>query len=138
MTSGKRIRLAGQGGAGFNGGSAGDLFLEVTIKPHKQYQVEGKDVFLNLPVTPWEAALGGKVKVPTLGGAVDLNIPAGARSGQKLRLKGRGLPVPKETAGDQFVVLQIVAPPADTAAKRALYEQMARDMPFNPRAHLGG
>ena len=138
VTSGKRIRLAGQGGAGFNGGSAGDLFLEVTIKPHAQYQVEGKDVFLNLPVTPWEAALGGKVKVHTLGGAVDLNIPAGARSGQKLRLKGRGLPVPKETAGDQFVVLQIVAPPADTAAKRALYEQMARDMPFNPRAHLGG
>ena len=100
--------------------------------------MDGKDVFLNLPVTPWEAALGGKLKVPTLGGAVDLNIPAGARSGQKLRLKGRGLAVPKEAAGDQFVVLQIVAPPADTEAKRALYEQMAREMPFNPRAHLGG
>jgi curved DNA-binding protein len=138
VTSGKRIRLAGQGGAGFNGGPAGDLFLEVTLKPHAQYQVDGKDVFLNLPVTPWEAALGGKLKVPTLGGAVDLNIPAGARSGQKLRLKGRGLAVPKQTAGDQFVVLQIVAPPADTEAKRALYEQMAREMPFNPRTHLGG
>ena len=138
VTDGKRIRLAGQGGAGVNGGPAGDLYLEVRIKPHALYQVEGKDVFLNLPITPWEAALGGKVKVPTLGGKVDLNVPAGARSGQKLRLKGRGLPVPGEAAGDQFVVLQIVTPPADTAARKAAYEKMAADMPFNPRKHLGG
>jgi curved DNA-binding protein len=138
VTAGKRIRLAGQGGAGFNGGPAGDLFLEVSLRPHPLYQVEGKDVFLNLPITPWEAALGGKVEVPTLGGRVDLNIPAGARSGQKMRLKGRGIPVPGDTAGDQLVVLQIVTPPADSEAKKALYEKMAREIPFNPRTHLGG
>ena len=110
----------------------------MALRAHPLYQVDGKDVFLNLPITPWEAALGGKVKVPTLGGQVDVAIPAGARSGQKLRLKGRGLPVPGEAPGDQFAVLQIVAPPADSDAKRALYEQMARDLAFNPRAHLGG
>jgi len=138
VTSGRRIRLAGQGGAGYNGGPAGDLFLEIHLKPHHLYQVDGKDIFLTLPVTPWEAALGAKVQVPTLGGRVDLAIPAGARSGQKLRLKGRGLPVPGDAPGDQFVVLQIVTPPADSAAKKALYETMAREMPFNPRRHLGG
>jgi curved DNA-binding protein len=138
VTSGKRIRLAGQGGRGSGGGSPGDLYLEVSIRPHPLYQVEGKDIYLNLPVTPWEAALGGKVQVPTPAGKVDLALPAGARSGQKLRLKGRGIPVPGEAAGDQFVVLQIVAPPADTPAKKALYEQMAREMAFDPRARLGG
>ena len=138
VTSGKRIRLAGQGGPGVSGGSPGDLFLEVHIKPHPLYQVDGKDVLLPLPITPWEAALGGKVKVPTLAGPVDLAISPGARSGQKLRLKGRGLPVPGENPGDQYAVLQIVTPPADSAAKKALYEKMARELPFNPRAHLGG
>jgi curved DNA-binding protein len=138
VTSGKRIRLAGQGGAGYKGGPSGDLFLEVWLKPHRLYQVEGKDVFLNLPVTPWEAALGGKVKVPTLGGPVDLNIAAGARSGQKLRLKGRGLPVAGEVPGDQIAVLQVMAPPADSDEKKALYAMMAREMPFNPRVHMGG
>ena len=137
VTAGKRIRLAGQGARGSNGGPPGDLFLEVQIKPHHLYDVEGKDIYLNLPITPWEAALGGKVQVPTLAGRVDLNIPEGARSGQKLRLKGRGIPVPGETPGDQFVMLQIVTPPADTAAKKAFYEGMARDLPFNPRTHLG-
>ena len=91
-----------------------------------------------MPITPWEAALGARVKVPTLAGPVDLNVPAGARSGQKLRLKGRGIPAPGTTPGDQFAVLQIVAPPADSESSRALYERMAREMPFNPRAHLGG
>ena len=138
VTTGRRIRLAGQGGAGYKGGAAGDLYLEVRLKPHPLYQVEGRDVFVNLPITPWEAALGGKVQVPTLGGKVDLNIPAGARSGQKLRLKGRGLPGAGGAAGDQFAVLQIMAPPADSSERRALYEKMAREMPFNPRAHLGG
>ena len=138
VTSGRRIRLAGQGGTGYNGGPPGDLYLEVWLRPHPLYQAEGKDVFVNLPITPWEAALGGKVQVPTLGGKVDLNITAGARSGQKLRLKGRGLPVAGEAPGDQYAVLQIMTPPADTDARRALYEKMARDMPFNPRAHLGG
>ena len=138
VTSGKRIRLTGQGGAGRSGGPAGDLYLEVWLRPHPVYQVEGKDVFVNLPITPWEAALGGKVQVPTLGGRVDLNISAGARSGQRLRLKGRGLPVAGEPPGDQFAVLQIMTPPADSPEAKALYEKMASEMSFNPRAHLGG
>jgi curved DNA-binding protein len=138
VTSGKRIRLAGQGGAGFKGGPAGDLYLEVWLRPDSLYQFEGKDVYVNLPVTPWEAALGGKVQVPTLAGKVDLNIPAGSRSGQKLRLRGRGLPVPGETPGDQFAVLQIMTPPADNAERKAFYEKMARELPFNPRAQMGG
>ena len=138
VTSGRRIRLAGQGGAGYRGGPPGDLYLEVWLRPHPLYQVEGRDVFVNLPITPWEAALGARVKVPTLGGKVDLNIAAGARSGQKLRLKGRGLAPAGEPPGDQYAVLQIMAPAADTDARKALYEQMAREMPFNPRAHLGG
>ncbi len=138
VIAGKRIRLPGQGAPGLRGGQAGDLFLEVQLKPHSIYEVDGKKVFLNLPVTPWEAALGAKVQVPTLAGRVDLNIPAGARSGQKLRLKGRGMPVPGEVAGDQYVVLQIVTPPADTPARKAFYEGMARELPFNPRSHLGG
>ncbi|MGD2118592.1 MAG: DnaJ C-terminal domain-containing protein [Chromatiales bacterium] len=136
VTSGKRIRLSGQGSPGSQGAPAGDLFLEIDIQPHPLYQVDGKDIYLNLPITPWEAALGGKIKVPTLGGPVDMNIQAGARSGQKLRLKGRGLP--GKTPGDQYAVLQIETPPADNAQRRQLYEQMAREMPFNPRRHLGG
>ena len=138
VTAGKRIRLPGQGAPGLRGGQPGDLFLEIQFKPHGIYEVDGKDVYLNLPITPWEAALGARVQVPTLAGRVDLNIPAGARSGQRLRLKGRGIPVPGAVAGDQYVVLQIVTPPADTPAKKAFYEGMARDLPFNPRRHLGG
>ena len=138
VTSGRRIRLSGQGGAGYQGGPPGDLYLEVWLRPHPLYQVEGRDVFVNLPIAPWEAALGGRVQVPTLGGRVDLNIAAGARSGQKLRLKGRGLAAAGEPPGDQYAVLQIMTPAADTPARKALYEKMAREMPFNPRAHLGG
>mgnify|MGYP006284242351 FL=1 len=138
VTTGKRIRLAGQGGAGFAGGPPGDLYLEVAIRPHPVYQVEGKDLYLNLPVTPWEAALGARVKVPTLGGQVDVTVPAGSRGGQRLRLKGRGIPVPGESAGDQILVLQVAVPPADTPEKKALYEEMARTMRFDPRSGLGG
>jgi curved DNA-binding protein len=136
VTAGKRIRLAGQGGPGLRGGPAGDLYLEVEFRPHPLFQVEGSDIHLNLPITPWEAALGAKVTVPTLAGKVDVSIPAGARSGQKLRLKGRGLAVPGKTAGDQFVILQIVTPKPENDEQRALYRRMAEAMPFNPRAHL--
>lgn len=132
--SGQQIRLAGQGMPGSGGGPAGDLYLEVELAPHRFYQVEGRDVYLTLPITPWEAALGATLSVPTLGGRVDMKIPAGARGEQKLRLKGRGLP--GKPAGDQYVVLQIVAPPADSDKARKLYEEMARTMPFDPRRHL--
>lgn len=138
VSAGKRIRLAGQGGAGYNGGKAGDLYLEIELKPHRLFQVDGQDVLLTLPVAPWEAALGGRVKVPTLAGQVELTIPAGARTGQKLRLKGRGLGPVGKPAGDQIVVLKIVLPTADTEAKKAVYRDMAQTMPFDPRAELGG
>ena len=138
VTAGKRIRLAGQGGRGQRGGPAGDLFLEVQFRTHPLYQVDGNDVLLTLPIAPWEAALGAKVKAPTLAGPVEVTIPAGARSGQKMRLKGRGLGVAGKAAGDQIILLKVVLPPADTEEKRAFYRDMAARMPFNPRSGLGG
>lgn len=134
IVEGQRIRLAGQGSPGHGGGPAGDLYLEVKFRKHKLFQVEGRDVTLTLPVAPWEAALGATVPTPTLAGAVDLRIPANAKAGQRMRLKGRGLP--GATAGDQYVVLKIVLPPADTARARELYEEMQRELPFDPRAEL--
>jgi curved DNA-binding protein len=134
VTTGQVIRLGGQGSGGAGGGDAGDLLLEVQLLAHRHYSVEGRDVTLELPVAPWEAALGASVSTPTLGGAVELRIPAGARAGQKLRLRGRGLP--GEPPGDQYVVLKIVLPPADSARARELYETMRRELPFDPRAEL--
>lgn len=136
VTPGKRIRLAGQGAPGPDG-RHGDLYLEVELRPHRLYSVDGSDVHLTLPITPWEAALGARVQVPTLGGRVDLTIPPGARAGQKLRLKGRGLAPPDRPPGDQIVTLQIAVPPAETDAQKALYRQMAETLPFDPRRHLG-
>jgi curved DNA-binding protein len=135
ITAGQHIRLAGQGSPGMGQGRAGDLFLEVQFQQDKVFEVDGRDVYVDLPIAPWEAALGGKVKVPTPAGTVELSVPKGARSGQKLRLKGRG--IPSKQPGDLYAVLQIVVPPADSAKATELYEQMARDMKFNPRARLG-
>ena len=134
IVEGQRIRLAGQGSPGHGGGPAGDLYLEVRFRKNKLYQVEGRDVTLTLPVAPWEAALGASVPTPTLAGPVDLRIPANAKAGQRMRLKGRGLP--GATPGDQYVVLKIVLPPADTPQARELYERMQRELPFDPRAEL--
>ncbi len=133
VTEGQQIRLAGQGSAGIGGGPPGDLYLEVNIRPHKLFEVDGRDLTITLPVAPWEAALGETVSVPTLGGAVEMKLPAGARSGQKLRLRGRGLPGP--TPGDQYVMLNIVLPP-DSPRARELFAQMKSDVPFDPRAGL--
>lgn len=136
VCAGQRIRLAGQGGPGIGDAPAGDLFLEIVLEPHRLYEVDGRDVSIDLPVAPWEAALGDTVTVPTLGGKVELKIPPGSRSGARMRLKGRGLP--GTPPGDQFVVLEIVTPKAESEAARALYAQMKREMPFDPRADLGG
>jgi len=133
IESGKKIRLSGQGKAGMNG-KACDLYLEIQIAQHPLYQLEGKDIYLDLPITPWEAALGAKITTPTLAGKISLNIPAGARSGQKMRLRGRGLP--DKTSGDQFVVLQIMTPPASSDDAKAFYQQMAEKLPFNPRENI--
>lgn len=133
ITSGKKIRLSGQGRAGM-GGSAGDLLLEINIATHSHYRLDGKNVILDLPIAPWEAALGAKVTVPTLAGKINLTIPAGAKSGQKMRLKGRGLP--GKEPGDQIVNLQIITPAADTDKAIQLYQQMAEELSFNPREEL--
>ena len=131
---GQQIRLAGQGASG-RGGAAGDLYLDVVLRPHRLYQVEGRDIRLELPVTPWEAALGQTITVPTLGGKVDVKIPPGSQSGAKLRLKGRGLP--GNPPGDQIVILKLVTPNADTESARSFYQRMAQELPMNPRAELG-
>lgn len=119
---------------------SGDLFLEISFAPHPIYRPEGRDLYVDLPLAPWEAALGGKVKMPTPGGKVNLTIPKNARSGQVLRLKGKGLPAAPSggVAGDILATLKIVNPDASTAHARAFFEQMAKDMPFDPRAHLKG
>ena len=134
VVEGQQIRLAGQGSPGIGGGPAGDLYLEVSFRPHPLFTVEGRDMMLELPVAPWEAALGEHISVPTLGGPVDMKLPVGARAGQKLRLRGRGLPGP--TPGDQYVTLRIVLPP-DSPRARELFEQMRRELPFDPRSALG-
>lgn len=135
VIEGQRIRLTGQGSPGLGGGPKGDLYLEIVFEPHRLFRADKRDVVLELPITPWEAALGGAVAVPTLGGEVELKIPPGSQSGRRLRLKGRGLP--GDPPGDQYVVLRIVTPPADTPEARRLYEQMAQALPLNPRAGLG-
>jgi curved DNA-binding protein len=116
-------------------GGKGDLYLEVEFRPHSFYHAEGRDIYLDLPVTPWEAALGSTVKVPTPTGIVDMKIPPGSASGKKMRLKGRG--IPGKTAGDFYVVLNISLPQANTDKARALYQQMKNELNFNPRQKLG-
>ena len=132
---GQTIRLAGQGASAGAAGTAGDLFIEVEFQPHARYRVDGRDLYLELPVAPWEAALGATVKTPTPGGAVDLKIPAGSHAGTKLRLKGRGIPA--STPGDFYVVLQIALPAAGDEKAKAAYRAMADSLPFNPRTSLG-
>ena len=136
VVQGQRIRLAGQGGPGLGGAAAGDLYLEVVFSLHPLFHADGRDVHLDLPVAPWEAALGATVTVPTLGGDVELKVPPGSRTGTKLRLKGRGLS--GNPPGDQYVELEIQTPEAETDDARALYERMQREMAFDPRAGLGG
>lgn len=135
VRQGQHIRLAKLGGLGIGKGEPGDLYLEIEFHSHELYHVEGKDVYLDLPVSPWEAALGAKVQIPTPEGTVDLKIPAGSSSGRKLRLKERG--IPGKTPGDYYVVIQITLPPADSEAAKAAYRDLEKALPFEPRAHLG-
>jgi curved DNA-binding protein len=135
VRQGQRIRLSGQGAPGLGGEPAGDLYLEIEFRPHEFFRVEGRDVYLDLPLTPWEAALGAKVKVPTPSGPVDLTIPKNTGGSRRLRLKGHGIPSP--TPGDLYVVPKITLPPADSAGARALFEKMAEEVPYNPRARMG-
>ncbi|WP_031434161.1 DnaJ C-terminal domain-containing protein [Methylomarinum vadi] len=132
---GQHIRLAGQGGAGSGQGKPGDLYLQVEFNPHRFYRVDGKDILCDLPLAPWELALGATVKAPTPGGTVDLKIPPGSLSGKKLRLKGRG--IPGKPPGDLYFILQVSLPPANNEQARALYREMQEKLRFNPRAGMG-
>ncbi len=148
IREGQHLRLAGQGGPGLGEGPAGDLFLEIAFNPHPIYRVDGRDVYFDLPVAPWEAALGVALSAPTPQGAVELTIPPGSQAGRKLRLKGRGLPGngagngtgtgTGTPAGDLYAVLTIALPKADTDAAKAAYRAMADAFDFKPRAHLEG
>jgi curved DNA-binding protein len=132
---GQHLRLAGQGEPGFGGGPAGDLYLEVEFKPHARYRVEDRDLYFDLPVAPWEAALGATVTVPTPEGKVELRIPPHSRGGRKLRLAGKGLP--GQPAGDLYAVLSVALPPADSAASQQAWRSFAAAFDrFNPRAGL--
>ncbi len=132
---GQHIRLKGQGQPSLGTGGAGDLYLEIAFKPHAFYHIEGNDLSFHLPLTPWEAALGATIKVPTPTGQVDLKVPKSAKQGQKLRMKGRGIPA--KIAGNLYVIFDIALPPADSDKAKALYETMAKELNFNPRSHLG-
>lgn len=134
VTDGQQIRVAGQGEPGHGGGPSGDLFLKVKLLPHRWFRADGRDVWLELPVTPWEAALGETVRVPTLAGKVNMRIPKGSQSGRELRLKGKGLP--GKPPGDQHVVLKIVTPEPQNEAHEKLYRELGAAMPMNPRAAM--
>ncbi len=135
VKSGQQIRLAGQGAHGLAGGARGSLYLTINVDKHPVFDVMGNDIYVTLPVTPWEAALGATLVVPTLGGNVDLKIPAASQGGQTLRLKKRGLP--GASPGDQYILLKIIIPQPITDSAKLLYKQMAEEMPFNPREKMG-
>ena len=135
IRAGQNLRLAGQGGAGTGGGPAGDLFLEIEFRADPRFRLDGKDIYVDLPLAPWEAALGATVNAPTPEGTVQLTVPPNSVAGRKLRLKGRGLP--GKTPGDLYAVLAIALPPTESDSTRQAYEAMAKVFPsFDPRLHL--
>ena len=130
VTPGQQLRLAGQGQPGAAG--PGDLYLEIQFRPNPRYRLDGRDVYQTVPVAPWELALGGEIEVTTPSGKVNVTVPAGSQSGRKLRLRGRG--IPGKEAGDLYLLLEVVLPPANSERARDLYQTMARELAFNPRA----
>jgi curved DNA-binding protein len=135
-TDGQRLRLRGKGGPGMNGGPAGDLYLQIVLEPHPLYRASGHDLEIDVPVAAWEAALGAEVEVPTLEGRVSMKIPPGSKSGQKLRLSGKGLPKPGGSAGDLFAVLTIAVPATLTEREKKLYEELREASRFDPRVRF--
>jgi len=132
ITTGKKIRLGGQGSPGVNGGANGDLYLEVTVVNDAEFELKGKDIYVNVNIAPWEAALGEKVPVTTLDGQVEIKIPANSKSGRKMRLAGKGMP--GNPAGDLYVCLMISTPAADNDEQKEFYQQMKSKFSFDPRA----
>jgi curved DNA-binding protein len=135
VKEGQQLRLATLGGAGIGGAPSGDLYLEIHFKPNAQYRTDGRDVYQQIPVAPWEAAVGASIEVPTPAGRVQVSVPAGSQTGRKLRLKGRGIPA--HPPGDLYLVLEVVLPPATTERHKELYATMAREMAFDPREKMG-
>ena len=135
-TDGQRLRLPGKGGKGFNGGRDGDLYLNISLRPHALYRATGHDLYLDLPLAPWEAVLGTAVEVPTPGGVVRLKVPPGTQAGRHLRLPNRGLPKPREGQGDLYAIVQIVVPSVIGDSERDLYRKLSDDSGFDPRAHF--
>jgi curved DNA-binding protein len=136
VREGQHLRLAGQGSPGDGGTPAGDLYLEIAFQPHPHFRLDGRDVYMDLTVAPWEAAIGATVVAPTPDGSVQLTIPAGSSPGRKLRLKGKGLP--GDPPGDLYALLVITAPPADSPAAAQAYAALARAFPnFDPRSQPG-
>jgi curved DNA-binding protein len=133
VTDGQRIRLAGQGGQGSGGAATGDLYLVVRIAPHSRYRVDGRDISVDLPLTPWEAALGASVAIETPGGEAKVRVPAGTSSGRRLRLRHRGLPNPRGEAGDLYAEARILVPPELTPEERRLFSELAAASTFDPR-----
>ena len=135
-TSGQRLRLRGQGGKGINGGPDGDLYLDIALHPHRLFRVDGHDLYIDLPLAPWEAALGATVEVPTPSGAVNLRIPPGTGAGRRLRLARKGLPKPGGGEGDLYAVVQLVNPTVLDDRQRELFRQLAEHSKFDPRGHF--
>lgn len=133
IISGQKIRLSGQGGEGVGKGPRGDLYLKVEIEPHSIYTLKGRDLYLDLPVAPWEAALGAEIQASTPTGQISLKIPPGTQSGQKLRLRGKGMPNPKGAAGNLYAVVTIRVPKQLSDRERELFEELGRASQFNPR-----
>ncbi|MEV6851006.1 DnaJ C-terminal domain-containing protein [Actinoplanes sp. NPDC051411] len=138
VVDGQRIRLGGQGAAGLGGGPRGDLYLIVRLTPDPRYRVDGRDINVDLPVAPWEAALGASVPVDTPGGRVQVQVPSGSSSGRRLRLRGRGMPNPNGPAGDLYAEVKIVVPAAPTAEERELWQRLAQTTTFDPRGARAG
>jgi curved DNA-binding protein len=134
VRDGQRIRLSGEGGAGMGDGPTGDLFLRVRIRPHPRFRLEGRDLYVDLPVAPWEAALGASVEVPTLDGSARVKVPPGSSSGRRLRLRGQGFPAGRgDDAGDLYAVVKIMVPKKPSKKERELFEQLAKVSKFDPR-----
>jgi len=138
IIDGQKMRLPGKGGKGFHGGKNGDLYFNIVFKPHPLFRPSEHDLYLDLPITPAEAALGASIQVPTMSGPVTLRIPPGTTSGRKMRLRGKGLPKAHDGHGDLYAMTQIVLPSELSEREKALYQQLAQASTYDPRSHLGG
>jgi curved DNA-binding protein len=135
-TDGQRLRVPGKGGPGHGGAPDGDLYVDIRLRPHDLFRVSGHDLYLEVPVAPWEAALGAEVQVPTLNGRITVKVPSGSRAGQKLRVRGKGLPKPGGSEGDLYAVLQVVTPSVLSEREKELYRELQQVSSFNPRGHF--